>query len=113
MQAEIDQLRQEILELKEQETHARNLSHQAQAEKESAVTCQNIAFGTCSGAVTAKNEMWHKLVHETRSKQALGLQLSSCQDEIKCLRDRIAEVCNRGHVLVLAPTCPSCQHAGI
>lgn len=94
MQAEIDELRQEVLELKEKEKQARNLSQQAQAEKASAVTCQNIAYGTCNGAVAAKNEMWHKLLHETRSKQAMSLELTACKEEAKTLRGKLAEVRN-------------------
>ena len=92
MQATIDEMRQEILELKEREKHARNLWQQAQADKVSALTCQDIALGTCNGAVTAKNEMWNRLVQATRSKQAHERQLSSCQDEVESLRTKLAEV---------------------
>eukprot|EP00892_Ulva_mutabilis_P003753 jgi/Ulvmu1/174/UM001_0178.1 len=95
LQAEIDQLRQEVLDLKERETNARNLSQQAQAERESALTRKDIALCTSNGAVTAKHEMWNRLQQESRSKQALSLQLTSSQEEVKVLRGRLARETTR------------------
>lgn len=92
MQAEIDGLKDRVLQLQERVKHAESLSAQAKADKSSAERTNIITEATCNGAVRAKNEMWHKLQHESSSRQAISLQLASSQEEVGILRGRLSQV---------------------